>query len=421
MKRIAIIGAGVIGLSTAWYCRRRGWEVTVIDRGADRRDGCSYGNAGMVVPSHFVPLAAPGMIRLGLKWFWNPESPFAIRPSLSWDLISWLWRFRGFCTPAHVQRTAPTLRDLHLRSRGLYEQLQTELPGGVGFTPRGLVMLCHGPHGLAEETHAAELAKKLGVAAELLGPEELKRLEPNVDLAVAGGVYYPLDCHLSPAAVMANLQHDLERTGGRFLWERDVTGFIRDGRRVRAVQTQQGDVEADEFVLCAGAWSPLVVRDLGLRLPIQAGKGYSLTREEPRQLPNLCGILTEARVAMTPIGKTLRFGGTMEIAGLDERISPRRIQGIIKSVCRYMPGFTPRDFAGIEPWVGLRPCAPDGLPYLGRPRGWDNLVVNTGHAMMGVSLAPVSAALTADTLEGRAADTSADHTALELLSPNRFN
>ena len=124
---------------------------------------------------------------------------------------------------------------------------------------------------------------------------------------------------------------------------------------------------------------------------------------------------------MTPIGTSLRFGGTMEIAGLDERISPRRIQGIIKSVCRYMPGFSPADFSGIEPWVGLRPCAPDGLPYLGRPRGWDNLVVNTGHAMMGVSLAPVSAALTADTIEGLAPDTPTTRTALELLSPDRFN
>jgi glycine/D-amino acid oxidase-like deaminating enzyme len=166
VNRVAIIGAGVTGLLAAWHCRRRGREVTVIERATPRRDGCSFGNAGMVVPSHFVPLAAPGMIRLGLKWMWNPESPFAIRPAWSWELLEWLWRFRGACTRGHVARAAPVLRDLNLASRGLYERLHADLPGGIGLEPRGLVRLCRTAAGLEEEAHAAGMAARLGVAAE---------------------------------------------------------------------------------------------------------------------------------------------------------------------------------------------------------------------------------------------------------------
>lgn len=423
MKHVVIVGAGVIGLSTAWYCRKRGWDVTVIDRKPAHRDGCSYGNAGMIVPSHFVPLAAPGMIKLGLKWMWNPESPFYIKPRFSWDLLAWLWQFRGFCNAQHVQRVAPALRDLHLASRSLYEQMDVELPGGVGLSQRGLIMICRTRHGLQEEATGAKLAERMNVAAQVLNCDELSQLEPNLTMTVAGGVYYPLDCHLSPAALMANLQSDLERQGVAFRWSTDVTGFDHSDGTIHAVQTTQGDVTADQYTLCAGAWSPTVGQALGLRLPMQAGKGYSLTLENPCELPKLCAILTEARVAVTPIGNSLRFGGTMEIAGLNETIGPRRIRGIVRSVSEYFPKFGPEDFSQVHPWVGLRPCAPDGLPYLGRPMGWKNLVINSGHAMMGISLAPISAKITAETLDGTAdalTQATSNPIPLAIFSPNRF-
>ena len=425
MKRVAIVGAGVIGLLAAWHCRRRGWEVTVVERSSPTRDGCSFGNAGMVVPSHFVPLAAPGMIRLGLRWMWNPESPFAIRPAWSWELLDWLWRFRGACTRRHVDRAAPVLRDLNLASRGLYERLHADLPGGIGLEPRGLVMLCRTAAGLEEEAHAADMAARLGVAAEVLSAADVARAEPGLQMTVAGGVLYPLDCHLSPAALMANLQGDLERGGAELRFGEEVTGFACEGRRIRAVRTDRGEITADEVVLCAGAWSPAVARDLGLRLPVQAGKGYSLTLERPAELPRRCLILTEDRVAVTPIGGALRFGGTMEIGGridsrgMAERIASGRIAGIVRSVVRAFPAFVADDFARINPWVGLRPCTPDGLPCLGRTRGCDNLVVNTGHAMMGISLAAVSGRIVADTLAGTPPE-AVDRHAAALLSPDRF-
>jgi D-amino-acid dehydrogenase len=194
------------------------------------------------------------------------------------------------------------------------------------------------------------------------------------------------------------------------------------------VRTTAGEIPTDEIVLCAGVWSPAVARDLGLAIPVQPGKGYSLTLERPARLPRLCAILVEDRVAITPIGAALRFGGTMEIGGrLDDlgpdgqpRIAPRRITGIVKSVVRAFPAFRAADFAGIEPWVGLRPCTPDGLPCLGRPRRYDNLVVNTGHAMMGISLAAVSGRMVADLVEGVPPATTADRRALDLLAPDRF-
>ncbi len=206
MKHIAIIGGGVIGLATAWYCRQRGYRVTVIDRKPSRRDGCSFGNAGMLVPSHIIPLAAPGMIRLGLKWMWNPESPFYIRPRASWELLNWLWNFKRACTRRHVEASAPLLRDLHLQSRELYEQLESELPPGFGLQTRGLLMLCKTARGLDEEAKVAKTAERLGVAAQVMDADATAKLDPDVQMDIRGSVYYPKDCHLSPNRLMASLE-----------------------------------------------------------------------------------------------------------------------------------------------------------------------------------------------------------------------
>jgi D-amino-acid dehydrogenase len=194
-----------------------------------------------------------------------------------------------------------------------------------------------------------------------------------------------------------------------------VNGWRVSGRRIEAARTNKGDFTADEYVLCGGSWSPGVARELRARLPMQAGKGYSLTLPHPRQLPQISAIFSEARVAVTPMGGTLRFGGTMEIAGLDERINPRRVQGIIHAVPRYYPDFSPSDFEGIQPWRGLRPCSPDGLPYLGRFAAYDNLSTATGHAMMGLSLGPITGRLMAEILTGE--KPSLD---LTMLSPDRY-
>ena len=415
-KRVLIIGAGVIGLSSAYYCAQRGHRVTVIDRLAQQRDGCSFGNAGMICPSHFVPLAAPGAVSTALKWMWNPESPLYIKPRLDAELISWGWKFMRAANARHVERSAPMMRDLHMASRACFEELAEMTRNEFGLVKRGLVMLCKTQEALEHESAYAKHANELGVPAEVLDPRALARLDPDVTMDVAGGVYFSKDCHLSPSRFMAELERQCGKLAVEFVWSDEIRPIVDRDDRVTAVTTSQHELEFDELVLCGGSWSPGLVRGLGLNLPMQAGKGYSLTLAKPRELPRLCSICAEARVAVTPMGQQLRFGGTMEIAGLNEEINPVRVQGIIKSVPKYFPKFRPEDFAGIKPWVGLRPCSPDGLPYLGRTGRFINLTIATGHAMLGLSLGPISGKLVSEIVSGDKLEID-----LTLLSPDRFS
>lgn len=407
----------MIGLCAALYCTQRGWRVTIVERNAERRDGCSFENTGMVVPSHFVPLAAPGMVALGLKWMWNPAAPFYVRPRASWDLVDWALKFWRAASAAHVQRAAPLLRDLSLASQACYEELAAG-EEDFGLQKRGLLMLCKTQRTLEEEAKTAEQARALGIAAEVIDPRKSAALEPGIRMDICGAVHYPGDGNLAPDRLMAVLQRRLAAAGARFAWQSEISGWRLDGgRTIRAAHLESGEqIEADEFVLCAGSWSPGLSRGLGLKLPMQAGKGYSLTLPRPRQSPRLCAMLTEARIAVSPMGGALRFGGTMELSGLNEDIAPERVRGMIDAVPRYYPGLKAADFDGVRPWRGLRPCSPDGLPYLGRTSRISNLVVATGHAMLGMSLGPITGKLTATILSGES--TGLD---LSLLSPDRYH
>lgn len=401
-QHIVILGGGVIGLSSALACLKRGHRVTVIERDPQRR-GASLGNAGMVVPSHFVPLAAPGMVAMGLKWMLSPESPFYIKPRLDWDLITWGLKFWRASTKTHVERSAPLLRDLSQASRKLYADLAEKEE--FGLVKKGLLMLCKTQHGLDEEAQTAEKARALGIPAEILDARATAELDPAVTMDIAGSVYFPQDCHLQPDRYVATLLRLIRAAGGEVLDEVAVTGFRKSGRRVIAAVTSSGEIEGDEFVLCGGAWSPELAAQLGLglKLSMQAGRGYSLTLTEPVELPQICAIFTEARVAVTPMGSALRIGGTMEIAGMNEPVNPRRIEGILKALPQYYPKFKREHFAGITPWHGLRPCPPDGLPYLGRTTKAENVIVATGHGMMGLSLAPVTGEVVGRLVDGEEA------------------
>lgn len=412
-KHVVVVGGGVVGLSVAAACARRGHRVSVIERQPQRRGGCSFGNAGMVVPSHFIPLAAPGMVALGLKWMWNPESPFYIKPRLDVDLIRWGLRFMRAATKERVARAAPVLRDLSMASRELYLEFDRE--ECLGLVTEGLLMLCKQAHTLDEEAAMAAKARELGVPAEVLDAKATAELDPAVTMAIAGAVFFPQDCHLSPERYLQLLEQRLLSAGASFHWETSITGWRREAGNIRAACTAAGEIEADEFILCGGVWSDDMTRSLGLRLPMQAGKGYSLTVSDPVESPALCSILTEARVAVTPMAGGVRFGGTMEISGTGESVSRRRVNGIVKAACAYFPAFQSSHFEGIAPWHGLRPCSPDGMPYLGRTAAARNLTIATGHAMMGLSLAPVTGEIAARLIGGE--PTGFD---LELLSPDRF-
>jgi D-amino-acid dehydrogenase len=414
-KSILIIGAGVIGLSVAYYCARRGYQVTVLDQNGPEDEGCSYRNAGMIVPSHFVPLASPGMVRLGLKWMWNPASPFYIKPRLSGDLLSWGWKFYRACTPTHVARAAPVLRDLSLASRACFEELADLTGNDFGLVKNGLLMLCRTEAAFEHEAKGSEAARSLGIPAQVLSPKETAALDPNVRIDIVGSVYFPKDCHLSPTQFLASLRKLLAKAGVSVCYSTKVADWCIHGSRVEAVSTHRGRLGADEFVLCGGSWSPSLARSLGLKLPMQAGKGYSVTLPKPRRLPNICSILTEARVAVTPMGPSLRVGGTLELAGLNQEINPVRVRGIIEAVPRYFPDFRAEDFEDLPVWRGLRPCSPDGLPYLGKTARYSNLCIATGHAMMGLSLGPITGKVVAEIITGERPTLG-----LDLLSPDRY-
>ncbi len=410
-SHVTILGAGVIGLSTALYCARHGMQVTVIERKAAQRDGCSFGNAGMIVPSHFIPLAAPGMVTLGLKWMWNPESPFYIKPRLDADLMRWGLHFWKAATKARVDAAAPVLRDLSLLSRQCFEEMGLDF----GLVKKGLMMLCKKQQTLDEEAHMAEKANALDIPAEVLDAKATAALDPAVTMDVCGSVYFPKDCHLSPSRFIAALESELIRLGVFFMWETEVTGFEVENGRVRAVKTSRGQVEGQEVVLSGGVWSAKLAELLELKIPMQAGKGYSLTLASPKQLPELCSICTEARLAVTPMDGALRVGGTMELADINESITQRRVRGITRAFPQYFPAFEEHDFAEVKPWSGLRPVSPDGMPYIGRTQRWKNLTVATGHAMMGLSLAPATGCIVAGLLSGEKTPVT-----LDLMSPDRF-
>jgi len=415
-KSVIVCGGGVVGLCCAYYLAREGRAVTVLERNGEVRDHCALGSAGYVSPSHVIPLAAPGVVWQGLKWMLNSRSPFYIKPRLDSDLLRWSWLFMRSANRAHVERAAPILRDLCVASRALFEQLDDITGHAFEFKKEGLLNLCKTAAGLDHEAHGlARLANELGVEAQILNAAQTAALEPGIKLDVAGSVYFPIDAHLTPWRFAQTLTALLKEMGVRFQWNTTVFGWRTEAGRIAAVQTTAGDLLADEFVLAGGSWAPAMLTGLGLRLPLQAGKGYSLTLPQPRFKVTKPMICTERRIAVTPMGDTLRFGGTMELSGINHDVRLERVQQIIDSVPLYFPELTAADFSGIQPWHGLRPVAPDGMPYVGRFNRYRNLTAACGHAMLGVTMAPISGLLVAEILAGRKPSV-----ALQMLDPNRY-
>ncbi len=389
--------------------------MTLLERGGVDHDCCSLGNAGYISPSHFVPLAAPGIVRKALRWMGDAESPFYVRPRPDPALLSWAWRFWRASSRRRARRAGPLFRDLNLASRSLFEELAEQTHNEFDLVRAGVINLFQSERALAEEAGHAARSRELGMPAEVLDARGVAELEPNLTLRVLGGVYYPLDAHVTPGRFHSTLRRLVAERGGSFQWNAEITGWRSEGRLVRAAVLGEGEVEADEFVVAAGSWSSRLLRPLGMRLPLQPGKGYSLTLDDPVERPSRSVLLQEVRVAVTPMGSTVRVGGTMELGAFDHGINPPRIRGILKSLTRYLPAFRPQDFERTPPWCGLRPCSPDGLPYVGRVERLENLTVATGHAMMGLSMAPITGKLVAEILSGE--PPSFD---ISMLRPGRY-
>jgi D-amino-acid dehydrogenase len=414
-RHVAIVGGGIVGLCCAYSLLERGHRVTLLERGSADHDCCSLGNAGYISPSHFVPLAAPGIVGQALKWMGNPESPFYLRASPDPRLLRWLWLFWRASSPRRARAAGPLFRDLTLASRDLFIELAAETKDEFRLVREGCLLLFQKRSALEEESEIAARSRELGMPARVLDPDDVHELEPTMTLRVAGGVIYELDAHVIPERFHATLTRLVRERGGTFLWNTEVRGWSWSRRTVQAAKTTQGEIGADEFVVAAGSASSALVRPLGLGLPLQPGKGYSMTIDRPRELPRRPLLLQEVRVAITPMAGRLRFGGTMELGARGLQIHPPRIRGIIRSAIRYLTAFRAEDFLETRPWCGLRPCSPDGLPYVGRVSRWENLSVASGHAMMGLSLAPITGRLVAEVISNQKPSIP-----LRALNPERY-
>jgi D-amino-acid dehydrogenase len=406
MKAV-VIGGGIIGLCSAWYLRKTGWDVTLLEK-SDLRDNCSYGNLGMVVPSHFVPLAAPGMVTQGIKWMFDSSSPFYVRPSLNPSLLSWGWKFMKSATRQHTEYSAPFLRDLNLYSRQLYEDLAIEPGFDFALERKGILMYYKTAKVGDEEIHLAEKARSMGLDAEALDPAGVSLLEPGLELDILGAVHYRCDAHLYPNKLIPQLVAALRRAGVHIVTDAPVTRIQHFGNKVTEVLTTQGSFIGDQFVVTGGSWLPQLAALAGVKIPLMPGKGYSFTLDNPARKLNVPAILCEARVAITPMDGRMRYGGTMEIAPVNNRVRMNRVAAIAASVPRYFPGIQPDVPDRKDIWYGFRPCSPDGLPYIGYAKGMKNMLVAGGHSMMGLSLGPATGRVIADLAAHRAPEVPID-------------
>jgi D-amino-acid dehydrogenase len=413
-NKIVIVGGGIIGLSSAYYLLNEGWDITILDKGA-LDDNCSFGNAGMIVPSHFVPLAAPGMVQQGIRWMFDSKSPFYVRPSLNWDLISWGLKFLKSANKKHVEQSAVPLRDLSLLSKQLYQDITKQDGFDFNLTNNGILMLYKTEKTGEEELHLAGKARSLGLDVVDLTQAEAQALQPNVKLNVAGAVHYRCDAHLTPNALMVQLTKYLENAGVKIERNNEVVKFGIEGNKITKVYTQTSEWAADQVVIAGGAWSPEVAKLAGLNLPLMPGKGYSFMFNEPQKRMHIAALLMEAKVSVTPMGDQIRFGGTMEIGPINHKINKSRVQGIVESIPRYFPDLKPALPAESSTWHGFRPCSPDGMPYIGRANKFSNVAIASGHGMMGLSLGPATGKLISEIINEKTPSMP-----VEAFAPQRY-
>jgi D-amino-acid dehydrogenase len=399
--KINITGGGIIGLFTAWYLQKDGHEIHIFDK-TNMSDSCSHGNAGMITPSHFMPLASPGVVAQGIRWMFNASSPFYVKPRLDLELFSWLWRFYRSCNRRQAEAAMPVLLDFNLLGKKLYREFYKESGLDFKLKEEGILMLYQTPKKEKEELEAARVAAKLGCEALPLTASEVAEFETGTPVKARGGVFYPADAYLYPNQLIQLLQEHLRKNGVQFHPHRAVTGFETKAGKVTALRSGDASFDADAFVMAAGSWSGQLMKKLGIRLPVQDGKGYSFTLKKPAERPRHAIIFSEAKVAVTPMGDDLRFGGTLELGGLSPAINMKRVNGILASIPRYFPNLKVEPPQPQDIWHGYRPCSPDGLPYIGRVKKFDNLIVATGHAMMGLSLGPATGLMVSEILKGEA-------------------
>jgi len=393
-----IVGGGVIGTACAYYLTERGAKVTLIDRG-EVGFGCSYGNGGLIVPSHSFPLSMPGTLSQAGKWLLKPDSPLYIKPRLSWQLISWLLRFLRYSTRAHLEHAVTALASLSSHSIELFDQLAAAARTRMRYEKNGSLYVFSTEAGMQHGREELEILRRHGVHGRELDEGALRELEPSVIGPVYGGTHYENEAQAEPLAVVQTFARLIEERGGVVLPGTELIDWHCSGRRIKGVRTTRGTLRVGQIILAGGAWSPQLTRTLGLNVPIQGGKGYAVTIEPFTPSPRIPVLVLEARIGVTPRADSVRLAGTLELAGLDETINVRRVDAIIHGARQFFA--LPEALKVVEVWRGLRPCTPDGLPLIGRHDRWENLTIAAGHNMLGLTLGPATGHLVADLLTGQ--------------------
>ena len=398
-KEVIIIGGGIIGLCSAYYLQQEGHQVTVIDK-SDITSGASFVNAGYITPSHIIPLAAPGIITKGIKWMFNPSSPFYIKPRLDKDFLQWSLKFKKSATAPKVEKAITIIKDINILGRELYKEIKSSENFNFHFERKGLLMLYKTDKAGEEEWKVGQRAIKEGLNVKNISEEEVRKMEPNANINCKGAVYFDSDAHMTPKEFMSEMLSYLKAKGVSIYKNESVQDLIVSGRKIMEVETSKRTLKADEVILAAGSWSPLITKKLGIKIPIQAGKGYRINVERETGI-TIPAILVEAKVAVTPMNGFTRFAGTMEIAGINNKINPIRVNTIGKAASDYYKDVKIQASEIDNAACGLRPCTPDGLPYIGRVSQYKNLTIATGHAMMGWSLGPATGKLVSEIISDK--------------------
>jgi D-amino-acid dehydrogenase len=407
---VVIVGGGAIGLSSALYLAQAGAKVTLIERDQLGR-GCSFANAGLVVPSYSIPLANPQSLINGLRWMFKHSGPFTISSPLNPALLSWLLRFTLACTPGRVKASSEAMRAI--TTAGHTRFVETVNKGGdFGFGESGWLYLYRSDSELRKETQHAAKLQALGIEAHTFGRPEVERLEPHISPDIKGGVYYPSDAHLSPYKFTSYLADKARSLGVQLIEGEQLQHFDAVDGRVVAAYTQQNDFFADHFVIAAGSWTPSAVKSLIGSVPIQPARGFSLTYPAGQGAPARPLMFGEAHVIARPFGEGMRLTGGLELAGFAENPNPALLARIRQSVGEYLSF----DATGTEDiWFGYRPLTPDSLPIIGPTKRFPNLFLASGHGTLGMTLSLITGELIMQMVAGK-------HLAVDIsrFSPSRF-
>ena len=399
-QHVLIIGGGVIGTASAYYLARSGCDVTILEKGAFGR-ACSHGNCGLISPSHVLPLHGPGVVTKTMKAMLLPNSPFSIKPQFNSDFISWMWNFTRNCNDQAMLASADLMAPLLTSTASLYEDLVTNEGIEAEFQKKGCLFVFHTPYGMEHYAETNDLMiERYGVPATRYDANELIKLEPALKPGIAaGGWHYEMDGHVRPDVLLNSWRKALEEMGVKIIENCEVKSFdVKNGKAV-AAKTSQGDFEAETFVTATGSWAPSFNKLLGTSLPIQPGKGYSLTMQRPTVCPEIPIIFQEHKVAITPMKTGYRIGSTMEFAGYNTTINQKRL-GLLKSAAKHFlkdPYTSPIE----EEWYGWRPMTYDNLPIIDRAPKMNNVWIAAGHNMLGLTLAPVTGKLVSEVLTGQ--------------------